>query len=308
MSSAVIAGGAADASIVGAGQAERRVGFVCAPRYVAVAAERRARLLSLSLVVVASLLVFWPTVHNGFLPIGFDDGIILDTGVLRSLSPQNLWAMATSFNHAHYVPLTMWSLALDYRIWGLDPFGYHLTNVLLHALAAALVCTFLWPLTSARVATLAALLFAVHPVQMEAVTVAVQRKTVLSGALFFLTLIIYERWCASRRPWCYAACLLTFGLAGLAKPSVVTLPLLLVLYDLAFSDGPVRWVEKLPFVAMAAAVGVAAVRAHAAAGALHPLHGGTPVAHLLMMSRVLCENVNAVLLPRICSCSGWQRR
>ena len=84
----------------------------------------------------------------------------------------------------------MLSLALDYRVWGLDPFGYHLTNVALHALTAVLVCVFLWPIMpSLGAATLAALVFALHPLQMEAVTLAIQRKTLLSALFAILTIL-----------------------------------------------------------------------------------------------------------------------
>src|SRR5262249_57143095 len=123
----------------------------------------------------------------------------------------------------------------DGQVWGLNPVGHHLTNVLLHAAAAMLLCIFLLPIApSARAATLAALIFAAHPLQMEAVSVAVQRKTVLSGALFFLTLIAYQRWCrAGERRW-YLASVGAFVLAALAKPAVVTLPLALMLYDYTF--------------------------------------------------------------------------
>ena len=162
--------------------------------------SRRARAASLALVVAVTVVTFWPTVHNGFLQVAFDDAIVVDTVELRGLGAANLTAMATQFNHAHYVPLTMLSLALDYRVWGLDPFGYHLTSIALHALTAALVCVFLWPIMpSLGAATLAGLLFAVHPLQMESVSLAIQRKTVLSGALFFAALIAYQGWRRDRK-------------------------------------------------------------------------------------------------------------
>src|SRR5574337_286732 len=92
----------------------------------------------LAAIVCLGLLAFYPTTHNGFLPLGFDDAVILDTPAIRELSRANLMALATTFYHAHYVPLTMFSLALDYHFWGLDPWGYHVVNVLLHVATAAL--------------------------------------------------------------------------------------------------------------------------------------------------------------------------
>ncbi len=260
--------------------------------------SRRVQLASVAVIAALTIGVFWPTVHNEFLPLGFDDSLITDTEAIRGLDWAHVRAMATEFTPAHYVPLTLLSLALDYHWWGLDPRGYHLTNVLLHALTAVLVYSFLSPLfRSAAAPLMAALIFALHPLQMEAVSVAIQRKTVLSGALFFLTLIGYRRWCESQQRRWYVAALVAFAAAALAKPSVVTLPFVLVLYDYAFVDGRVRLADKLPFIALSVPITLAAVAAHARIDALHPPHGGTWLAHLLMMSRVTLEYVTAMVLP-----------
>jgi hypothetical protein len=254
--------------------------------------------LALALVALLTVVSFWPTLQNGFLPLGFDDAIITDSVAIRGLGPSHLWSMATELNHAHYVPLTMLSLAVDHYFWGRDPFGYHLTNVVLHGLAAMLVCVFLWPLAPSRfIATVAALLFAVHPVQMEAVSVAMQRKTLLSGLLFFLTLILYRKWRASPAAWLYVATLFCFVAAALAKPVVMSLPLFLLLYDHVFEGGRLRIVDKLPFFAVSAAVAIVAYAAHVSVGAVHPPHGGSLLTHVLMVSRVTFEYVSAILLP-----------
>ena len=256
------------------------------------------RAVRLSAVALLTMVVFWPTLQNGFLSLGFDDGLILDTPAIRAISWANIRALATEFNHAHFVPLTMLSFAVDYRLWGLDPVAYHRTNILTHAATAVLFCIFLWPLVpSPRVAVLAAMIFAVHPVQMEAVSLAVQRKTLLSGALYFATLILYQRWCRTQRWRAYALCVAAFIAAALAKPAVVTLPLLLMLYDMVFGSGRARVAEKLPFFAVAIGATVMAMRAHAAVGALNPPHGGNMFANMLLMSRVFLEYIDALFLP-----------
>ena len=254
--------------------------------------------MSLAVVVVASCITFSPTLHNGFLQVGFDDAIVVDTVEIRALSAANIVAMATQFNHAHYTPLTMLSLALDYRIWGLDPFGYHLTNIVLHALTAALACVFLWPIMpSLGAAALAALIFALHPLQMEAVTLAIQRKTVLSGALFFATLIAYQAWRRSGRRGYYIAAVAAFAAAALAKPIAVALPPLLWLYEYTFIDGRLRWRDKIPFLAIATATAAAAMEAHAAVDAVRTWHGGDPLTHVVMVARVTAEYLSAMFLP-----------
>ena len=260
--------------------------------------SRCARAASLVLIVAATLATYWPTVHNGFLQVAFDDAIVVDTVEIRALDAANLVTLATRFNHAHYVPLTMVSLAVDYRLWGLDPFGYHLTNIALHALTAALVCVFLWPIMpSLGAATLAALIFALHPLQMEAVTLAIQRKTVLSGALFFATLIAYQAWRRSGRRSYYLTAVAAFAAAALAKPIVISLPPLLWLYEYTFIDGRLRWRDKLPFLAIATACGAAAMAAHAEVGAVSTWHGGDPFTHVVMMARVTAEYLTAMFAP-----------
>jgi tetratricopeptide (TPR) repeat protein len=132
---------------------------------------------------------------------------------------------------------------------------------------------------------------------MEAVSLAIQRKTVLSGALFFATFLLYQRWTDGGRRSDYAAALLIFAAAALAKPIVVCLPALLVLYDVCFVDGRIRLRDKLPFAAVGALAVVAAAAAHADVGAVHPPHGGSLLAHALIVARATLESTVAVFLP-----------
>jgi hypothetical protein len=203
----------------------------------------------------------------------------------------------------------MLSLALDYGVWGLDPFGYHLTNIALHALTAVLVSIFLWPIMpSLGAATLAALIFALHPLQMEAVSLVIQRKTLLSGVFFFATLIAYQSWRRSGRRAAYSAAVAAFAAAALAKPIVVSLPLLLWLYEYTFIDGRLRWRDKLLFCAIAAACASAAVAAHAEVDAVRSWHGGDPLTHLVMMARVTAEYLSAMFAPVALSPIYYYRR
>lgn len=259
---------------------------------------RRAELVVAVLVFLAGIATFAPTLDNGFLTLAFDDAIILDTPALHELSARSVRSIATEFVHAHYVPLTFLSLAIDHAFWGLDPRGYHLTNIVLHALTGTLVFWFARRIApSLFVAAVAALLFTVHPLQLEAVSLAIQRKTLLSGALFFATFLFYQRWVERRRRSDYAAALLIFAAAALAKPIVVCLPALLVLYDVCFVDGRVRLRDKVPFAVIGALAVLAAAAAHAEVGAVHPPHGGSLLSHALIVARATLESTVAVFLP-----------
>jgi hypothetical protein len=259
---------------------------------------RRVELGVAALVFLVGVVTFSPTLDNGFLSLAFDDAIILDTPALHELSARSVRSIATEFVHAHYVPLTFLSLAIDHAFWGLDPRGYHLTNIVLHGLTGVLVFWFARRIApSLFAAAVVALLFTVHPLQMETVSLAIQRKTVLSGALFFTTFLFYQRWTERRRRSDYFAAAMIFAAAALAKPIVVCLPALLVLYDVCFVDGRVRLRDKMPFAVMGALAGLAAAAAHAEVGAVHPPHGGTLLSHALIVARATLESTVAVFLP-----------
>lgn len=254
--------------------------------------------LALLLVAAVAVLVFLPTRHNGFLEAGFDDQLILDDANVHQLDGAHLWSLVTTFQHANYVPLTMLTFALQSPLSGDAPADYHLVNVLLHAATAVLLWLFVRPLVrSTWTATLTALLFAVHPLQLEAVSLAIQRKTLLSTFFALLALIAYQRWCARRGRLVYAAALLAFVAAAAAKPTVVTLPLLLLLYDHVFVGGRLRLLDKLPFFAVAEAFALAAVAASRAVGAIYPPHGGSWPAHVLVVARALADGTVSLLLP-----------
>ena len=212
--------------------------------------------------------------------------------------------MSTSFHVGHYVPLTWVSFGLDYLVWGMDPFGYHLTNLVLHAANAVLfflIALRLLALASPalavdrlglRVAALgAALLFSVHPLRVESVAWATERRDVLCGLFYLLAILSYFRAndvrandgadgrARSRRVW-YAATIAAGAAAMLSKSMAVSLPAILLLLDLyplkrlrldgSLLDAKSRRVlaEKAPLFLFAAAAAVLAVLAVGRADAL----------------------------------------
>ena len=133
---------------------------------------------------------------------------------------------------------------VDYTLWGLKPFGYHLTNVLIHSANVVLVYLFALVLfTDRKIAFLAALLFAVHPVQSEAVNAISFREDLLvvlfllPSFLLYLKVIGHQSFVIShRREWLYFISLLLYMLALFSKEMAVTFPLLLILYHICFRD------------------------------------------------------------------------
>jgi len=133
---------------------------------------------------------------------------------------------------ANWHPLTSWSHMLDAQLFGLQPAGHHATSLFLHVLNAVLLALVLFRLTGAWWRSLAvAALFALHPLRVESVAWVSERKDVLSGLFFLLTLGAYGWWVERPGKSRYAVLMLALALGLMAKPMLVTLPFVLLLLD-----------------------------------------------------------------------------
>ena len=128
----------------------------------------------------------------------------------------------------HYWPLTYTTFWLEHKIWGLEPVGYHVVNVLLHLLN----CLLLWRLLlrlAVPGAWVVAAVFAAHPLHVESVAWIIERKDVLSGLFYLAALLAWLRFLEQPRPWRYSLALLLFAAGLLSKSMVVTLPAALLI-------------------------------------------------------------------------------
>ena len=139
------------------------------------------------------LWVFFPSIHGTF--IEFDDASYVTGNAHIHLTPANVvWAFWHG-QDANWHPLTLWSLMLDHQLYGLKPWGYHLTNVLLHAINTVLVFLVLRRMTGTTWRSLmVAVLFGLHPLRVESVTWISERKDVLGTLFWMLTLWAYVRY------------------------------------------------------------------------------------------------------------------
>lgn len=211
------------------------------------------------LIILLTLLVYLPSTRSGF--VNFDDGLyVYDDAVIRAV---NLKFFKTIFTQAlvyNWHPLTMFSYALDYYIWGLNPAGYHLINIVFHAVNASLVF-FLslrlieiksrGALTAFIAAFVTAVLFALHPLHVESVSWVSERKDVLCGFFYLMGLITYLKYINSERSKgrLYVTTVVYFILAILSKPMAVSFPIVLLIIDLyPLERLSARSVlEKMPF-------------------------------------------------------------
>jgi protein O-mannosyl-transferase len=247
-------------------------------------------------IALLTIAVFLPVLRAGF--VDWDDPInFLENPYYRGLGWRQLRWMLTASVMGHWIPVTWLTLGADFAVWGMNPFGYHLTNLLLHT-ASAIVFYFVsrrllglaLPAASPGVRTLgavaSALFFAVHPLRVESVAWVTERRDLTSGLFFFLTILAYlkahERPPAVRAGWRLAA--LGFAALALASKSIVMgLPLVLLVLD-AYPLGrlgphardwigartwPV-WREKIPFALLAVGTAAAAYLVQRSTGYLTP--------------------------------------
>ena len=160
---------------------------------------RRRPGLAACLLGLAALVVFLPAVAGGFVDWDDDRYVFDNPLVLGGLSPAGVRGAFSQVVFFNWAPLTILSLQLDATLFGIAPWGFHLTNVLLHAVSTGLLFLVLFRMTGAPGRSAAAtLLFAVHPLRVESVAWIAERKDVLSVCLFMLALVAYDRFC--RRP------------------------------------------------------------------------------------------------------------
>jgi tetratricopeptide (TPR) repeat protein len=218
-----------------------------------------------AVLAVGVLFVYAPVRHFPF--VVYDDKAYVseNPAVLGGLTGEGVvWAFTHSAQ-GNYVPLAWLSHMLDVELFGLDAGAHHAVNVLLHLASTLLLFEVLrrasgglWP------SAFAAAVFGVHPTHVESVAWVAERRDVLSGFFFVLSLGAYASWTRAGGVLRYGALVVCFSLGLLAKPMLVTLPFLLLLLDLwplrRAGRGAARLVlEKLPLLLPAAAVSALAL-------------------------------------------------
>jgi pentatricopeptide repeat protein len=212
------------------------------------------------LIAVVVFAAYWPALRCGFL--NYDDPayVTANPSVQSGLNWQSLkWAFTTG-HAANWHPMTWLSHIIDFQIYGVNPWGHHLTSLLIHAANAVLLFLVLGKMTGApgRSAFVAAL-FALHPLRVESVVWISERKDVLSGFFCVLTIWSYFKYQISKLKVFGFLSLLFFALGLAAKPMLVTLPCILLLLDYWPLKRPFSWrwiAEKIPFLILAAACSV----------------------------------------------------
>jgi tetratricopeptide (TPR) repeat protein len=241
------------------------------------------------LIGLATVLLFLPAVGNDFL--SWDDyRHIHQNPHLRIESAEDVAGLFTSFLEGSWWPLTLLSWSMDHALWGLDPRGYHLTNVLIHGLNAFLATLLMGLLIGGRLgqrggvgwlcgAAVAGVLFGVHPVHVEPVAWVTDRTDLLYAFFWLMSVLVYLRYVSAtgrRRVAFYVLAVALFACSLMSKAMAVSLPITLLILD-AYPLGRLRRpsdvlrvavAEKVPFYLGAAAMSAVAIVARGEAGAL----------------------------------------
>ncbi len=188
-------------------------------------------------VALAALMAFAGTLAFEFV---WDDTLLIQRSYQlhdwRDLWPAlatHFWAEVQEASH-YYRPFITFTFFLDLQVWGLNPLGFHLTNVLAHLATSLAVLALAWRLTRRRVAAGGAgVLFALHPLHSESVAFVSGRTDIFATLFFLMAVLGYARWRDTGRPLWAAGSLAAFFLALASKEVAVVLPLVLALYDWA---------------------------------------------------------------------------
>ena len=169
-----------------------------------------------------------PALRAGFI---WDDAGITQNPLLQDIRGlKDIWLRPSSIpNEAHYWPLVYSSFWLEYQVWGPHPAAYHAINILLHAMNTILLWRILRRLKPTGAWFIAAI-FAVHPIHVESVAWAIERKDVLSGLFFLLSFLFYMKYSTNRKRYLYILSILFFLCAMLSKSITITLPVAILLW------------------------------------------------------------------------------
>jgi len=291
----------------------------------------RYRLLVAAAIVTT--LVYLPALRGEF--VEWDDtGYVLENFHIRDMNATFFrWAF-TTFDQSNWHPLTWISHALDYAVWGLRPYGHHLTSVLLHVLNTVIVGMLAATLVTAGrrqgaagaagdradepeaaiAGAVTAVLFGVHPLHVESVAWVAERKDVLCALFFLLSALAYCRFAALapspgiralREAWRpYLLALGCFAAALLSKPMAVSLPCLLLILDAypfrrigSWRSAWAAGTEKLPFVLLSAGAAALTLSAQRAGGALGWTYVIALPTRLLVAARSLLAYLGKMAFP-----------
>ena len=222
--------------------------------------------LYIALICIVTFIAFFPSLNNG-IDIWDDPFFVTNNPLIRIIS----WANINIPAVGNYQPITMLTYALEYHFFKLDPFFYHLNNIIIHLLNTSLLFWFVYKLTSKLpAAIITALLFGIHPLHVESVTWISERKDVLYTLFYIIGLTFYLKYKEQNNKLFYILMILAFIFSCLSKPMAVTFSVILLLIDylkekkLSFKI----LYDKIPFFIISLIFGIISIKIQKESGAV----------------------------------------
>jgi len=272
------------------------------------------RLFPICLLIAVFIgILYFNSLGNQF--TNWDDGMIYQNSTIRDLSWEGVKRIFTHEKANTYQPIRMLSYAVDYRFWKLNPIGYRMTNMLFYILTCIMIFLTLRRLSinlreqvssdsHERVAIFGSLLFAAHPVHVEAVTWLAARKEVLQGFFFFLAFYLYLKGREKNgleKIGYLGLVLFTILLATLSKPSAIVFPAVILVYEVAQRKN--RWIDFIKshwlFFVLSIFISIIftsiLIKVMLDAGGIKPYHGGSFFNNLLISFYVFLYNIKLLV-------------
>jgi Flp pilus assembly protein TadD len=264
------------------------------------------------LLCIVTLAVYAPSLQHDFLTNWDDPYYITANEAVRGFTLPHISAAFSRFYAGNYAPVQILSYMLDYQIWGMRAAGFILTNIILHLANGLLFYRLLLSFAFSRVAAfVAALVFLMHPVQVESVAWISQRKNLLAMFFFLLAFTCYRLY-AQRAPdgrrniRLYLLSLVAFTATLLAKSVAVVLPVAMICHDFCYlppGEAKKRLTDKVPYILLALIIGAVTIYAQQSdinniqAGGVVPYHGGNLFNTFLTMMPVVLLYIKLLFLP-----------
>ena len=219
---------------------------------------RKLVLIGLAL-TLATILAYWQVAGHEFVNFDDKDYVYQNSHVQTGLTKENVvWAF-TSVHASNWHPITWLTHMADVELYGLNPGGHHLSNLFIHIASTLLLLILLYRLTgSVWKSGFVASMFALHPLHVESVAWVAERKDVLSGFFWFLTLLLYAIYVQKSQLKFYILAIVAFALGLMSKPMLVSLPVVMLIidfwpldrYNIKNETGAINCRAKLPLLVL----------------------------------------------------------
>ncbi|MBI3501935.1 MAG: tetratricopeptide repeat protein [Bacteroidetes bacterium] len=260
----------------------------------------------LPIVIAITFICFFPSLQDKFTNLD-DTNYIIDNPVVKNINAENIKAIFSKQFVGNYQPLTMLSYMVDYKFFGLNPFGWHLINLIFYLLCVALVFLIAEKFSAHKpIAFITSLLFGIHTLHVESVTWISERKDVLYGFLFLWSLYLYILHAKQDKRFSkyFFFSLFLFVLSILSKAQAVVLPVLFFAVDFLMNRrfDKKLFIEKIPFFALAFIFGFIAIKVQGKAGAMQTFQYFPFYERILFSCYALMTYLHKMILPVNLSC------